>query len=404
MYPPHHLGGYELVWRSAMRQLRIDGHATRVLTTDFRTGEGADNGEDEADVVRELRWYWRDHEWPKHGWRARLEVERHNAAVLDAQLAVFAPDVVAWWSMGGMSLSLMERVHRRGLPAVAFVADDWLLYAPLVDPWIRRFRRSRPLAAFAERITGVPAHVALDDVCRYVLISEAVRRAARGSGLALADSTIAHLGVDPAFLDPRPPRPWRWRLLYVGRLDARKGVADAVAALRELPAEATLQIAGDGDPRERRQLALKIQELDLADRVTLLGMRSHAELPELYDEADAVLFPVRWAEPWGIVPLEAMAFGRPVLATGLGGSGEYLRDGENCVLVAPEDPAAVAAGVRRLQADPALRERLREGGITTAQTHTETVFNAAVEAALTAAAAGQEEEPGKSPPGRFSPR
>jgi glycosyltransferase involved in cell wall biosynthesis len=380
MYPPHHLGGYELVWRSAMRHLRAGGHEARVLTTDFRLA-GIDE-DDEAEVYRELRWYWREHAWPRRSWRERVALERHNAAVLERQLREFAPDVVAWWSMGGMSLSLLERVRRRSLPAIGFVADDWLVYGPLVDQWTRPFRSRRGPAGVAERLTGLPARVSLDDAARYVLISEAVRGAARASGLRLPDSTIAHLGVDPAFLDPRPERPWRWCLLYVGRLDPRKGVEDAIAALSELPPEATLRIAGDGDPGERRRLQELVERRRLGERVQLLGARSHAELPELYDAADAVLFPVRWSEPWGIVPLEAMGFARPVIATGRGGSGEYLRDGENAVIVPPERPAALAAAVRRLHGAPELRARLRAGGLATARTHTETVFNEAVEAAL----------------------
>jgi glycosyltransferase involved in cell wall biosynthesis len=82
-----------------------------------------------------------------------------------------------------------------------------------------------------------------------------------------------------------------------------------------------------------------------------------------------------------------MALARPVIATGRGGSGEYLRDGANCLIVPPEDPPAIAAAVRRLGGDPALRERLREGGLQTAQGHTETVFNEAVREALERAAA-----------------
>ena len=65
----------------------------------------------------------------------------------------------------------------------------------------------------------------------------------------------------------------------------------------------------------------------LADRVLFSGMVGREELISLYGRADAVVFPVRWNEPWGLVPLEAMARGRPVVATGRGGSGEYLVDG-----------------------------------------------------------------------------
>jgi glycosyltransferase involved in cell wall biosynthesis len=78
----------------------------------------------------------------------------------------------------------------------------------------------------------------------------------------------------------------------------------------------------------------------------------------------ALLFPGE--EDFGIVPVEAMACGTPVLATGAGGSGEFLRDGENCLLFERGDPAALAEGVRRLAADPTLRRRIAVGGLATA--------------------------------------
>jgi glycosyltransferase involved in cell wall biosynthesis len=80
-----------------------------------------------------------------------------------------------------------------------------------------------------------------------------------------------------------------------------------------------------------------------------------------------------------------MALGRPVVASGRGGSSEYLRDGENCLIASPEDPAALAEAVRRLAGDEALRARLREGGALTAASHTEGVFNEAVLDALSLA-------------------
>jgi len=79
------------------------------------------------------------------------------------------------------------------------------------------------------------------------------------------------------------------------------------------------------------------------------------------------------------VPLEAMARGRPAVATGRGGSAEYLRDGENCVLFGAGDPEALAAAVRQLGADPGLRARLRAGGLDTAPRHTAERFDEAVE-------------------------
>src|SRR2546423_10978140 len=119
MYPPHHLGGYELVWRGAVRHLRSLGHEVRVLTTDFRVPEPSE-AEDE-DVHRELRWWWREHAFPRRPFRERLAIERHNAALLEQHLDELRPDVVTWWSMGGMSLSLLETARRHRVPALSFV-------------------------------------------------------------------------------------------------------------------------------------------------------------------------------------------------------------------------------------------------------------------------------------------
>jgi glycosyltransferase involved in cell wall biosynthesis len=79
-----------------------------------------------------------------------------------------------------------------------------------------------------------------------------------------------------------------------------------------------------------------------------------------------------------------MSVGRPVVATGTGGSAEYLRDGENALVVAPGDAAALAAAVRRLAGDAALRERIVAGGRATAARFSQPAFEAAVVAELEA--------------------
>ena len=109
---------------------------------------------------------------------------------------------------------------------------------------------------------------------------------------------------------------------------------------------------------------------------------------EVYASADAILFPVEWPEPWGLVPLEAMSVGRPVVATGTGGSGEYLRDEENCLLFEPGDAEALAACVRRLAGDPGLRARLVAGGRETAAHFTADAFEQRVVSELETSAFG----------------
>ena len=389
MYPPHHLGGYELVWRSAVEHLRERGHAVRVLTTDHRERLGGGDAAvtTDQDVRRELRWYWREHRFPRIGLRARIELERSNWRTLQRQLDEHRPDVVAWWAMGGMSLSLVERVRRVGLPAVAFVNDDWLVYAPQTDAWLRIATRRAVPRAVLERLTGLPVRFEpATSFATVVFASDAVRDNAL-QHWRLPKVEVSYGGTDPIFLRAEPPAAWSWQLLYVGRIDPRKGIDTAIEALALLPDSATLRVVGGGDDEHLERLRALADRLGLADRVEFTGPRPQAELPAIYAAADAVLFPVRWQEPWGLVPLEAMGIGRPVVATGTGGSSEYLRDGVNCLLFPAGDATALGERVRRLHDDPALRSALIAAGAETARLHSHDAFHARVEAVLAEAVA-----------------
>jgi glycogen(starch) synthase len=386
MYPPHHFGGYELVWLSAVEHLRTAGHEVRVLTTDTVTGAYE---EDPPHVRRELRWALREGRFERLGVRARAAMAKHNHRVLERHLADFRPDVVAWWAMGGLSLTLLESVRRAGLPAVAFVHDDWLDYGRRTDRWLWQFRGRRSVVSGpVERLYGVPTRVDFDAAARYVFVSEHVRRHAADSGLPLTRTEVAHSGIHPDFLAPAPQREWSWRLLSVGRLDPRKGLDTAVRALQLLPIEAELELVGGWDASEEQRLRALAEQLGVAGRVRFAGQLDREGVASAYERADAVVFPVRWEEPWGLVPLEAMARGRPVVATGRGGSAEYLRDGENCLLFDAGDPARLAAALKRLAADLNLRQRLRDGGLRTAPQHVDRKLNERVERALVAAGGG----------------
>ena len=340
LYPPQHLGGYERMWQATVAGLRARGHDVHVLTTDTRLRDAPDV---EPGVERSLRWYWRDHEFPYMGALVVRRIERQNREAL--LRAAEGADVVSWWSMGGMSLQLIGLPR---LPALSVVHDDWMLYGPRVDRSVqRRLRRLPPREALGHGL----------------FVSFHTLERARAGGWVPETADVVPSGYDERCFEPVAPRPWGWRLLLPGRIDARKGHLAALAALDHLPDEARLTIAGAGDPKLERALADD-------PRVRLTGQLGPDALAAAYAASDVVLFPTEWDEPWGLVPLEAMAVGRPVVATGTGGSGEYLRAGRNCLLHAPADPEGLAACVRRLAEDAALRERLREGGLATAARHT----------------------------------
>jgi D-inositol-3-phosphate glycosyltransferase len=185
---------------------------------------------------------------------------------------------------------------------------------------------------------------------------------------------VVPCGVDPALFDRHstaaPDDQW-WRgdggrILSISRLVERKGVDTAIAALRDLPG-AELVIAGgpagagfDTDSEVRR-LRAEADRYGVADRVRLIGAVPRAEVPALLRSSDVVVC-TPWYEPFGIVPLEAMACGRPVVASAVGGLLDTVVDGVTGLHVPPRDPSRLAAVLRELLADPERRAALGRAG------------------------------------------
>ena len=381
-YPPWSLGGYEAVWSTSVARLREHGHHVRVLTTRPDPSDRPAGAIPDA-VHRELGWYWRSHRFPPLSPPAVVALERGNARVLRRHLAQFAPDAVVWWAMGGMSLSLLEQVRRAGVPAAGAVGDEWMVYGPRVDRWSASWRgAARPVAGVAERLVGVPARLHLDQAAHWAFNSRHLLDAVRADGWTLPGAEILPPGVDLRAFAASERGPWRWRLLYCGRLDPRKGIATAVEALPALPEEAVLRIHGDGEAGYRDELRRLAERLGVAGRVRFTS-GPHEEVPTAYAAADAVLFPVTWREPWGLVPLEAMAVGRPVAASRSGGgAAEYLEDGRNCLQFDAGDPRGLVEALRRLAADAGLRRELVAGGRATAARYSADAFHDGLEARL----------------------
>ncbi|MFJ6087834.1 glycosyltransferase [Streptomyces sp. NPDC092369] len=177
------------------------------------------------------------------------------------------------------------------------------------------------------------------------------------------DAARFHPGADTADV---PGRERRHRLLSCGRLVRRKGYDQAIRALTRIP-DTELLVAGGPpplelhrDPEAERLLKLAEEE-GVADRVRLLGAVDPRRMPALMADADLVLCTPVY-EPFGIVPLEAMACGTPVVATGVGGHQDSVADGRTGRLVTPGDPEAVADAVRDLLEHEHKRRRFGEAG------------------------------------------
>jgi glycosyltransferase involved in cell wall biosynthesis len=192
----------------------------------------------------------------------------------------------------------------------------------------------------------------------------------RELGASLPRVRIVPCGVDLSLFRPdgpiAPRGSFRHRVVVVTRLVERKGVDVVIRALAALP-DTELVVAGGpeaaalgADPETRRLLGIA-RELGVAERVTLLGRLEREQVPALLRSADAVAC-CPWYEPFGIVPLEAMACGVPVVASSVGGLLDTVTGGVTGIHVPPRDPGAVAAALGRLLDDAAARSRLGAAG------------------------------------------
>jgi glycosyltransferase involved in cell wall biosynthesis len=192
----------------------------------------------------------------------------------------------------------------------------------------------------------------------------------RRLGLPRDRASVVPCGVDTSVFTPHgwvAPRSERPRLLVLGRLVERKGQEDAVRALRAVP-DAELVVVGgppvdavDADPEVRRLRAIAETE-GVADRLVFAGSVPRDDVPAWVRSADVVLA-VPWYEPFGITPLEAMACGRPVVATAVGGLVDTVVGGVTGDLVPPRDPRRLGETLAALLADDERRAAYGAAGV-----------------------------------------
>jgi glycosyltransferase involved in cell wall biosynthesis len=215
-----------------------------------------------------------------------------------------------WWPAGAVA-------RLTGRP---YVVQLWGTDVELV----RRIALLRPLA---RRVLGSAQLV----ICASRALADEARR------LGARDVRVIPSGVEvPAEVEPEDDPP---HVLYAGRLSPEKGVLDLLEAADGLP----LVIVGDGPLRPRVPQAL--------------GFVPHDELGRRYGRAAVVACPSR-REGFGVVAAEAMAHGRPVVASAVGGLLDLVSHEETGLLVPPGDAAALRTALDRLLADPALRRQL----------------------------------------------
>lgn len=332
--------------------LRVRGHEVRILAP-------AD-GEVDAGVIALGRTVG----VPYNGSVARLAIGPRLAARVRVALRRARPDVV--------------HVHEPFAPSASMVAT---LSARV--PVVATFHAS--IESRLYRTAKFPLTPLWNKLAVRVAVSDAARNTVEslfGPGCRVISNGVdvsAFAGVGAAAASPPS-------LLYFGRLERRKGPQVLVEALGKVVDDVpglVVTMAGDGPERARLQEALP--EATRA-AVSFPGRFTDAERLAMLQECSVACFPALGGESFGIAVVEAMAAGRPVVASAIPGFAAVVRDGVDGLLVSPGDPGALAAALVRLLSEPAkavamgarARERARTFDWATVGAEIEGVYREAV--------------------------
>ena len=219
------------------------------------------------------------------------------------------------------------------------------LYRPVLLRFLRRV--DRIIVATPQHIDSSPVLPAFRDKCEVIPYGIEIERFRMSPAAREASDRVRE-------------RHGARIVLFVGRLVYYKGVTHLVRAMQQI--DAKLLLVGDGPLKE--DLRRAAADLGVADKVCLLGGLSDDEITAHYHACDVFVLPsVANTEGFGLVQLEAMACGKPVVNTNLPTGVPYVSvDGETGITVPPGDSLAIAAAVNRLLGDPDLRRRLGENG------------------------------------------
>lgn len=162
--------------------------------------------------------------------------------------------------------------------------------------------------------------------------------------------------------EPRVP-PQQTTLLFLGRMQPNKGYRYFIEALGKMPASVRGVMVGNSSPERQQEIMHIAADARCRDRLELRSWVSRDEIQGLLEATSVLVFPSVWPETLGIVGLEALASGVPVVASDIGGVREWLHEGETGYLVPPKSSSSIAEAVSRLLDCPAVSAAMGRRGI-----------------------------------------
>ena len=371
-YPPQNRGGAGVVAQRLARHFSSKGHEILVVTT---VQDARHAGRENVDGVQVARICSR---YPE---RFRNYLGVLNPRILSevgGELQEFQPDVVHAHNVHHhLSFGSLRAAARTGAPVV-LTSHDFLLFccdrlpctpepSDFVPRWTGCARCQRLRYNPARRI--LIRKIVRSTVTEILAISDLMRNALKLNGFERV--TTVHNGIP---LDDWPPAGHSTResgdksagrpvVLLPGRLTAFKGTEALLDAVSRLdPADRPAVVFAGDNPRYEPALLAYAHKLGLRENVEITGWMDQAALRDAVSNADVIVTPSTYADPFNLGNIEAMSTARPVVASSLGGGPEIVVDGETGYLVNPADAGAFAARLEALLRDSALRRRFGQAG------------------------------------------
>jgi len=383
-------GGVENGIVETNRILRQRGHQVRVLSSDMRPD----------------REHFSDYEFPAipEGGPRKFFFTAFNLPAyrrLKQVLAEFQPDIVLIGTMQQATAAILFALRHR--PTLLGVHGPEVFVRALLpwhlaprdyrgEPYVLRHLTTRGWLHYAyfRWVCGAPYALGMRYVDRILCFSRYTCRLVESEG-----RVCEHVPNGVSLAVPTPVDQDARALLYAGRLQPYKGVhilVRAMALIVQVVPDAVLRVAGEGAyAPELQRLTV---ELGLDRNVEFLGHLSQDQLAEEYRRCAVFVLPSTWPETFGKVGVEAMSAGRPVIASDIGGVGDWLEDGVNGYLVPPGDVPAIADRALRLLTDPDLLSRMGDRAARVAQLFSMEAFATRLEQVM---ARCLEESSGRTP-------
>lgn len=376
-YPPHHLGGYEMLCHEVATHLTARGHRVTILTSTYR----ATASQKEPGVHRRLKLESDGHYYKPRQVLRYWADRRTNLRVVRELVAETAPDLVVVWGMWNLSRLVAAWIEELvGSKAVYYLSDQWPAAPSAHKAYWDQAANSlagnifkaicRGPVRLAMRREWQPLNLRLEHA---VVCSKAVRDKLFQAGVPVGHARVIYHGIDPVpyrkaaeqRLLHKPSE--TLRAVYVGTLAPHKGVHTAIEAIgrlveNEASVPVSLTVLGAGHPQYETRLRQMTKRWQLDDVVSFHRPIPRSQLPQFLARFDVLVMPSIYDEPQARISQEAMAAALVLVATLTGGTSEILVDGENGLAFEPEDAEGLAGHLRNLAQSADLRQRLIRAG------------------------------------------